>query len=282
MEIKASLFYLEIDKELSQLGFGQMATSSNLFPIWHHVASDLYVQAISISHFSNYKNQISATFWQEMILNARQLYTNYLCIWEDKWIKNSRFIQDYFKFCIQGNFSVFARDLKTTIIPENLAAEFLGGTHILGFSKGKTYLGLYVPPHRQFRGIQSPYHWEGNPLIGVAVFGKILHMKDEAYHGQVSAELVRFASLPGTRIVGGITKALAFYQKAFHIDNVMTYVDMEWNSGQGFLGIGFKLESLTNPLLFKIDSSLNRNLVQNWEDANVCNEGNWKLRYELK
>jgi hypothetical protein len=143
-------------------------------------------------------------------------------------------------------------------------------------------VGIFVPQHRHFRGISSPFEYEGNPLVGVAVFGKTLVMKNEKYVGQHSTELVRFASLPGTRIVGGVTKVMRFYQKTFLVDNVMTYVDLEWNSGQGFLGIGFTLESMTNPLLFEINELNHRVLVNDWEDANACNAGNLKLRYEFK
>lgn len=282
MLFKDPAFYDKISWELEEFGFRLSSNPIDLFPIWFNAEKEIYIQAVSLLHFDSIKQQISPKIWQDSIIHNRNKFEHFLCIWEDNWYHRRDFIKTYICQLINGNASVFARDLKVDFITENVSSAFLKKSHILGSSKGKFYLGIFVPPHRHFRGIKSPFEWEGNPLIAVAVFGKTLVMKDQAYLGQKSTELVRFASLPGTRIVGGITKALAFYQKSFQVENVMTYVDQEWNNGKGFLGIGFEIESLTSPLLFKIDTSLNRILVHNWEEANVCNAGNLKLRYELK
>jgi hypothetical protein len=282
MEIKDQSFYQVLDTELEELGFIRFVNSFDLFPIWFHREKQIYIQAVSLSHFNSLKKDLSPKLWQESILANRKKYVHYLCIWEDIWILRSNFIKGHIYHLLHGNSSIFARDLKVGFVPEKLVSEFLTATHILGSSKGKTYLGIFVPPHRHFREIKSPYEFEGNPLVSVAVFGKTLVMKDEKFRGQKSVELVRFASLSGTRIMGGITKALSFYQKTFLVDNLMTYVDLEWNNGQGFLGIDFKVESITNPLLFKIDTANHRAMTPNWEEANACNAGNLKLRYELK
>lgn len=282
MRFKDPAFYDKLGIELEGLGFRLFTSSMDLFPIWFNSEKQIYIQAVSLLHFELIKKQISPQIWQESIVKNRNQFNQFLCIWEDNWYHRRDFIKAYIVQLLHGNKSIFARDLKVDCIPESLSSAFLERTHILGASKGKTYLGIFVPPHRHFRGIESTFDWEGNPLVAVAVFGKTLVMKNQQYIGQHSTELIRFASLPETRVVGGITKAISFYKKTFLVDNVMTYVDLEWNKGRGFLGIGFKLESLTNPLLFKIDSSLNRVLVQNWADADVCNAGNSKLRYELK
>jgi hypothetical protein len=45
--------------------------------------------------------------------------------------------------------------------------------------------------------------------------------------------------------------------------NVMTYVDKEWNSGKGFLSVGFTKIGETQPIQFE----------------NRLTKGNFKLRY---
>jgi len=282
MLFKDPTFYDKFNLELEELDFFLSPSSSDLFPIWVHQNKQIYIQAVSLLHFESFKQQITPDFWQELIIQNRSKFDCFLCIWEDNWYHKGDFIKTYIHHLLHGNTSIFARDLKVDFITEKLASDFMDKSHILGQSKGKTYLGIFVPPHRHFRRITSSFEWESNPLVAVAVFGKTLVMKDPEFLGQKSTELVRFSSLPGTRIIGGISKALAFYQKTFQVDNVMTYVDMEWNTGHGFLGMGFKLESTTNSLLFKMDASMNRVLVTNWEEANACNAGNFKLRYELK
>lgn len=282
MEIKEHPFYQVLHQQLAELGFYPYPDSMVFFPIWFNEEKQIFIQGVALSDFSNRKNALSPVIWQDMMLKNRLKFSQYMCIWEDNWLHRRDFIKMYLHQLLHGTFSIFARDLKVGSIPQNVANEFLNMSHILGDAKGKTYLGLFVPPYRQFRGIKSSIEFEGNPLVGVAVFGKTLVMKDEKYVGQQSTELVRFASLPGTRIVGGITKALRFYQKAFLVDNIMTYVDLEWNDGHGFLGMGFEMESLTNPLLFSVNDLKHRSLVENWYVADACNAGNLKLRYELK
>lgn len=282
MQLEDSTFYDHFGKELEVLGFGLYSNENELFPIWFHPGKQIYIEAISLVHFEKIKSHISPKIWQERIILNRNKFKHFFCVWEDTWYQQSDFIRKHIFHLIHGYKSIFARDLKLDFIPENLANEFLTTSHILGFSKGKSYLGIFVPPHRHFRGIKSSFQFDNNPLVGVVVMGKTLVMKDEKYLGQKSAELVRFASLPGTRIVGGLTKALEYYKHSFLVDNVMTYIDLEWNDGKGFLGMGFHLESMTNPLLFKLDDFFNRSLVDNWDDANACNAGNLKLRYVLK
>jgi hypothetical protein len=149
-------------------------------------------------------------------------------------------------------------------IDSDTARIFLQNEHVKGFLKGSSYLGCIVPPHRVFRGIESTYLFKGNPLIGVAVFGKSLVMKEPGLEGCLSGELIEMATLSSIRLVGGLTKFLQAY-KDLHPEthNVMTYVDKEWNRGNGFLSVGFAKIGETAPI----------------QVGNRMNKGNLKLRY---
>ncbi len=187
-----------------------------------------------------------------------------MCIWEDQWMLRRFSIEKQIIARITSLRSVFARDTRIVQIDAETAREFLDKEHVKGFLKGSSYFGCIVPPHRVFRGIESPYIHEGHPLLAVAVFGKSFLMKEPGLEGCLSGELTEIATLSSIRLVGGLTKFLQAY-KELHPEthNVMTYVDKEWNTGKGFLSVGFTKIGETAPIQL----------------GNRINKGNLKLRY---
>ena len=188
-----------------------------------------------------------------------------ICIWEDQWITSQLAIEKQLIARVKPLRSVFARDTRIVSIDASVARDFLDKEHVKGFLKGSRYFGCIVPPHRIFRGIESSYTFEGNPLLAVAVFGKSMTMKEPGFEGCISGELVEIATLSSIRLVGGLTKFLQAY-KDLHpeLHNVMTYVDKEWNTGKGFLAVGFEKVGETEPIRF---------------GTTRVNKGNLKLRY---
>ena len=89
-------------------------------------------------------------------------------------------------------------------------------------------------------------------------------MKELGLEGCLSGGLIEMATLSRIRLVGGLTKFLQAY-KDLHPEthNVMTYVDKEWNRGNGFLSVGFAKIGETAPI----------------QVGNRMNKGNLKLRY---
>ena len=187
-----------------------------------------------------------------------------ICIGEDQWLSRQVAIEKHIVARIKPLRSVFARDTRIVPIDAETARDFLDKEHVKGFLKGSSYFGCIVPPHRIFRGIESTYVYEGHPLVAVAVFGKSIRMKEAGLEGCHSGELVEIATLSNIRLVGGLTKFLQAY-KDLHPEthNVMTYVDKEWNTGKGFLSVGFTKIGDTIPIQL--------------EDR--MNKGNYKLRY---
>jgi hypothetical protein len=58
----------------------------------------------------------------------------------------------------------------------------------------------------------------------------------------------------------------------------MTYIDLDWNTGKGFLAIGFKVLVQSAPLCFKLVGG-KRKQVATQTEADVWTKGNLKLRY---
>jgi hypothetical protein len=187
-----------------------------------------------------------------------------ICIWEDQWMSRQVVIEKQMVARINPLRSVFARDTRIVPIDVETARDFLEQEHVKGFLKGASYFGCIVPPHREFRGIESAYSYKESPLVAVAVFGKSFLMKEPGLEGCLSGELIEIATLSSIRLVGGLTKFLRAYREFYpSMHNVMTYVDKEWNSGKGFLSVGFAKIGETEPIQLE----------------NRKTKGNLKLRY---
>ena len=188
-----------------------------------------------------------------------------ICIWEDQWVNKPLPIEKQLIARVNPLQSVFARDTRIVPIDATVARDFLDKEHVKGYLKGSCYFGCIVPPHRVFRGIESSYTWEGNPLLAVAVFGKSITMNEPGLAGCLSGELIEIATLANIRLVGGLTKFLQAYKDLYpDLHNVMTYVDKEWNTGKGFMAVGFEKVGDTEPIRF---------------GTTRINKGNLKLRY---
>lgn len=272
-----SNFYFELDVHLASFGFVIETHMQDSFPIWKSKENSIIIQGICLSEFKCLDSNELAGFQQE-IINLRKDGFSAFRIWEDVWNHKKNWILNFLTFRIKKPISVFARDTKVVMLEENDAREFANKNHLLGFLKGKTYLACIVPPHRQFRNIQSEFYVDGNPLIAIAVFGKDRVFKTEIGNAQISAELIQICTDPSVRLVGGLTKLISHYASMHHVDNVMTYSDLEWSGGMAFHKIGFINEHITVPLYFNIVENGKRVLAKDIQTADACNSGNIKSR----
>ncbi|MEY2792242.1 MAG: hypothetical protein RJA76_234 [Bacteroidota bacterium] len=196
---------------------------------------------------------------QKEVLNLR--YKGFL-VWvirQKVWLNKKKLIQILIQSRLQKQLAVFARDIHIKMVSEDVSYAFLEKYHLLGFTKSRFYLGIYIPTHRIHR-----YSSNGLPeLIGVAIFGKNLIRKKEGFQGKKSLEWVRLATLPWIRIVGGISKIFNYMEDLEAFDDIMTYVDIESNDAKGLKGFGFHLEEISPPMMVEDEFNL----------------GNYKLRY---
>jgi hypothetical protein len=274
---ETSNFYLELDAHLSPLGFVRETHMQDSFPIWKSKENSIIIQGICLAEFKCMDSGDLMLF-QQKIVNLRTDGVSAFRIWEDVWNQKKKWILNFLTFRINKPISIFARDTKVVILEEKDARKFADKNHLLGFLKGKTYLACIVPPHRQFRNIQSEFDLDGNPLIAIAVFGKDRVFKTEDCNSQISAELIQICTDPSVRLVGGLTKLISFYTNMHQVDDVMTYSDLEWSGGMAFQKIGFENELITVPLYFNIVENGKRVLAKDYKTADACNSGNIKSR----
>ena len=73
-----------------------------------------------------------------------------------------------------------------------------------------------------------------------------------------SYEWVRYASLAGTRIIGGMGKVLKHFIDEQHPDDIMSYADLEWSDGAVYQALGFEAEGKRPAVAFIIGTDNKR------------------------
>ncbi|MCQ2176773.1 MAG: hypothetical protein MJY41_02415 [Bacteroidales bacterium] len=125
--------------------------------------------------------------------------------------------------------TVFARKCSVRRIDKITAAAFLNANHRMGDATSRYRYGAFL--NNPGSGM------EAGTLVAVATFSNARKMKD----GTRSYEWIRYASLEGTRVVGGMGKLLEAFAREIQPDDVMTYVDAAVSDGASYTELGFSL-----------------------------------------
>ena len=143
---------------------------------------------------------------------------------------------------------VYARNCEVRRIDKPLAASFLSAAHSYGDAACRYRYGLFVERTTGEKGGA----FEAGELVAVAEFSSARKWLKE--NGIVrSYEWIRYASLPGVRVAGGMGKLLDAFVKHVNPDDVMTYADLEWSDGGAYKELGFECEGFKEPVMLAID-----------------------------
>lgn len=166
---------------------------------------------------------------------------------------------------------IHGRATRIAEINRDLAEKFVNENHLMGFSGGKTFVGLFFKEE----------------LVAVATFSKIILMRyeDPTYYSVMHE---RFCSAADITVVGGLDKLMRYYAKTYKTDDIVTQIDSDWSFGKSYLKLGFEKISVTPPIFFAVDRlSFARRVILSKEDVTeseyfVQNRGNLKLQKRLK
>lgn len=166
---------------------------------------------------------------------------------------------------------IHGRMTRIAEVNRNQAEKFVNENHLMGFSGGKTFVGLFFKEE----------------LVAVATFSKIILMRyEEPTYYSVMHE--RFCSASDITVVGGLDKLMRYYAKTYKTDDIVTQIDSDWSFGKSYLKLGFEKVSVTPPILFAVDKvTFTRRVILSKEDLTkseyfVQNRGNLKLQKRLK
>jgi hypothetical protein len=136
------------------------------------------------------------------------------------------------------NKTVFARKTVYRPVPKDMAKEFLDSHHLMGYAGGASHRGLFT----------------GDELVAVASFSKGRKMRRLAAEKR-SFELIRFCTLPGITVSGGLSRLVRNFCTEKNAGDVMTYVDRQLSDGTSFLRAGFRNAGSTEPHYFLVNKA---------------------------
>lgn len=188
-------------------------------------------------------------------------------LWEDVWKAKNEIVLSRVHSFLGLNKKVFARNTKVVTLNKDDARLFLTKYHLQGFAAAHHYIGLLY----------------GSQLVSVAAFTrpKLLIARGDNYF---SGEMIRFATVSGYTVIGGLSKLLNHYIVEKRPNDIMTYADRDWSLGESYRKSGFTLTATTPPLGFFVNEADNKRhaRIAELDSSNfvpVFNTGN--LKYHL-
>ena len=160
-------------------------------------------------------------------------------LWEDFWMQKRAIMESRIRLILGDFIRIHARKTVAKRIDAPTVDAFLKENHLYGSPGSKYKYGLYY----------------NDVLVAAASFSAI-----RTYWRNVdpfkSAELIRFASLNGHSVVGGLGKLLTAFIREHQPDDIMTYADRDWSNGESYEKLGFrKIENtLPQPFWIKNDT----------------------------
>lgn len=157
-------------------------------------------------------------------------------LWEDVWHKRrNQVLSRIHSFC-GFNQTLHGRKSKIIDLKKPLAEDFLEQHHLQGYINTKYNYGLTVD----------------GTLMAVACISATRPMKSQG-ENYTSAELVRFATLSGHTVVGGLSKLISHFTKEVPSNDLMTYADRDWSLGKGYDLLNFQRSGISSPGYFYLD-----------------------------
>lgn len=158
-------------------------------------------------------------------------------LYEDRWRSGGDVIRYRILSHLGKHRTIFARKCEVRRIDSASAAAFLDSYHSYGNARSRYRYGLFY----------------SGELVAAATFsGKRMIPREKGI--LASYEWIRYASLPDTRICGGMGKLMTAFINDIHPQEIMSYADLEWSDGAVYRTLGFRNAGLREPVEFVVDT----------------------------
>ncbi|SDG33402.1 hypothetical protein SAMN04487996_117186 [Dyadobacter soli] len=190
-------------------------------------------------------NRSSQNFLLNQLTNRVQSIRNEglptVVIWEDYWLGKKGIVQSRLAAMLGFSAKIPARLTQVRRIDNATTAQFLEANHLNGNVMSKFRYGLFLPK-RYYRVLPEGFTFDAMAeelLVAVATFSnaRIFEQNNAPFR---SHELIRFASLLNTNVVGALDKLLNAFIREKSPDDIMTYADLEWSDGRSYKRLGFE------------------------------------------
>lgn len=171
---------------------------------------------------------------------------------------------------------IFARNCETRKIDRMTADAFMNANHAYGAAACRHCYGLFEK--------------KSGTMVAAAAFSNARRWRkkiagEDEWTEIRSFEWVRYASLAGTRVAGGMGKVLNRFVKDLSPDDVMSYADTEWSGGAVYEKLGFEAEGSRQPVMFRINTESWERIPLNRGPAapgDLFYENSGSIKYRLK
>ena len=184
---------------------------------------------------SDHKITLSLVEVGQKVLNTTENYKLFV-IYEDLWFTKGDIIRNRLLANFGLGAKIFARKCLVGKIDAERSKLFLEANHLIGDARSVFRYGLF----------------SGEELVSVATFSASRPMERQ---GRVvrSFEWVRYANKASLRVVGGMGRLLERFVEEQMPDEIMSYADKEWSTGDVYRKLGFEQVGETPPVEFFVD-----------------------------
>ena len=155
---------------------------------------------------------------------AEKMGINLIQIFEDEWKYKKDLIKSMILSRINSNNKIYARKCKIKDVLNIQYKQFCEGNHIQGYRSAAYRYGLYF----------------NDELVFIMSFNK----KKNYY------EIERMCSKQGTTIIGGASKLFKYFINKYNPDEVISYCNRRYGTGNVYKMMGMNLISKTKPNYF--------------------------------
>jgi hypothetical protein len=268
--------------ETNQIPF-EFVQNQMVFEMLFIPQHQLYLHLIDIKSFQ--ENNLPENYFQDFSDKFNAQNQRIIHLWEDVYFFKKDLVQSRI-FSILGTFTrLHARHCIVKRIDKPTADNFLEINHLQGMVNAKLKYGLFLKPQYVERfgllDAEGIVHANKPLLIAIATFSGGRTMKEGERKGTRSFELIRFASLAGYVVVGGMDKLLKAFTEEHQPDDIMSYADRDWSDGRSYDKLGFSKIENSLPQTLYINLKTLERLPLNWltddEHLEIFNAGSIKF-----
>ena len=182
--------------------------------------------------FTGYSD-VPHDFFQKMTFEYASRNIQLVHLWQDQWTVKRPIVCSRIQALLGGGTRIHARKTVAKRIDGDDMRRFFTDNHLQGFVTARYSYGLFADDR----------------LAAAASFSAGRTVTRNGVAGR-SYELLRYASLTGRRVVGGVGKLIARFAEDRNPDDIMTYADLDWASGKTYTALNFQQVAVAPPQVF--------------------------------
>lgn len=134
-----------------------------------------------------------------------------------EWKNKQELVKSRISSLLGKNEKIYARKTEVKVLDKSIATIFFDNNHIQGNVGASFYCGLFY----------------NETLVAAMSFGKSRYSKNQF-------ELLRFCNLQNINVIGGASKLFKFAATQLNANDIISYSDIRWGTGNLYLNLGFE------------------------------------------